>query len=243
MAEAKKEEKKPMGIHEKLMIVQQKLKAPKNQKNSFGNYNYRSCEDILEGVKPLLVEVRAVLTLEDDIVLIGDRFYVQATAKFIDADDPHDVITNVAYAREATMKKGSDESQVTGASSSYARKYALNGLLVIDDTKDNDTNELKNERDARAEKQTEKQERPTKAPHRKDTPEEARLNDEMRASVDPDLLPDPKRTPEYRAEKIRAKIAEKGQDEAKLMENAKVKDWLELTDAKFVSLMGWLERK
>lgn len=82
-----------------------------------------------------------------------------------------------------------------------------------------------------------------KAPHRKDTPEEARLNDEMRASVDPDLLPDPKRTPEYRAEKIRAKIAEKGQDEAKLMENAKVKDWLELTDAKFVSLMGWLERK
>ncbi len=113
--------------------IQRELKAPKGQRNTFGNYNYRSCEDILEAVKPLLGE--ATLTLQDEIVLIGERYYVRATATLT-----HDKveITSVAYAREALAKKGMDEAQITGAASSYARKYALNGLLCIDDTKDAD---------------------------------------------------------------------------------------------------------
>lgn len=115
--------------------IQQKLKAPKGQRNSFGNYNYRSCEDILEAVKPLLG--KAVLTITDEIVLIGSRYYVKATATLA-ADDASSVSVS-AFARESEVKKGMDESQITGAASSYARKYALNGLFCIDDTKDADT--------------------------------------------------------------------------------------------------------
>lgn len=118
----------------KLNEIQQKLKAPKNQKNTFGNYNYRSCEDILEAVKPLLGE--ATLVIADEIINIGNRYYIKATATLKDGED---VISNTAYAREAEDKKGMDTSQITGATSSYARKYALNGLFLIDDTKDADT--------------------------------------------------------------------------------------------------------
>jgi len=114
--------------------IQQELKAPKSQYNSFGNYNYRSCEDILEAVKPLLGE--AVLVINDEIVVLGDRYYVKATATL--KDDKEEVSIS-AYAREALVKKGMDESQITGATSSYARKYALNGLFLIDDTKDADS--------------------------------------------------------------------------------------------------------
>ena len=121
-----------------LKTIQQKLKAPKSQRNSFGNYNYRSCEDILEAVKPLLAEFDATLLLSDELVQVGDRYYVKATATFIHGDTPIEV---TAYAREAETRKGTDESQITGASSSYARKYALNGLFLIDDTKDADTDE------------------------------------------------------------------------------------------------------
>lgn len=117
----------------KLQEIQHQLKAPKGQFNSFGKYNYRSCEDILEAVKPLLGE--SVLLLSDEIVPLGNRFYVKATAKFIDGDKTTEVF---AYAREQDEKKGMDASQVTGSSSSYARKYALNGLFLIDDTKDAD---------------------------------------------------------------------------------------------------------
>jgi hypothetical protein len=113
--------------------IQKELKAPKNQKNSFGNYNYRSCEDILEAVKPLLGE--ASLTLTDDIVLVGDRYYVKATATLTMGSEG---ASCQAYAREALDKKGMDAAQITGAASSYARKYALNGLFCIDDNKDND---------------------------------------------------------------------------------------------------------
>lgn len=115
--------------------VQRKLKAPKGQFNSFGKYNYRSCEDILEAVKPLLGD--SVILLSDDICLIGSRYYVKASAIFRDGNGSEVIVT--AYAREAESKKGMDESQITGAASSYARKYALNGLLLIDDTKDADT--------------------------------------------------------------------------------------------------------
>lgn len=126
-----------MTIYEKLAKIQSTLKAPKGQYNAFGKYKYRNCEDILEAVKPLLAEVKAVVIIGDELELIGSRFYVKATARFIDCESDAQ-ITNTAYAREEDTKKGMDGSQITGASSSYARKYALNGLFCIDDTKDSD---------------------------------------------------------------------------------------------------------
>ena len=125
-----------MEFIEKIVAIQSELKAPKGQYNSFGKYNYRSCEDILEGVKPLLTKHGLVLTIQDSIDLIGDRFYVKATATITDGKEQ---LSTSAYARESLDKKGMDASQVTGATSSYARKYSLNGLLAIDDTKDADT--------------------------------------------------------------------------------------------------------
>lgn len=118
--------------------IQEELKAPKSQYNRFGGYAYRSVEDILTAVKPLLVKEKADLTLTDELVLIGDRYYVKATATYEDKDGKK-VVTG--YAREAENKKGMDASQVTGTASSYARKYALNGLFLIDDTKDADSEE------------------------------------------------------------------------------------------------------
>lgn len=123
-----------------LMAVQAELKAPKGQHNSFGKYDYRSAEDIIEAVKPLLKENGLFLNMSDDIVLIGDRYYVKATVKVVDVVTGESVQTS-ALAREAAQKKGMDESQVTGTASSYARKYALNGLFAIDDNRDADTNE------------------------------------------------------------------------------------------------------
>jgi len=123
------------GNVSELVYIQSKLKAPKNQENKFGGYKYRSCEDILEAVKPLLEAQNCSLTISDDIVQVGERIYVKATATL---HTPSQEYVNTAYAREASAKKGMDESQVTGAASSYARKYALNGLFCIDDTKDAD---------------------------------------------------------------------------------------------------------
>lgn len=122
----------------KLLKIQTELKAPKGQFNKFGNYKYRSCEDILEALKPLLAKEGCTLTLSDEIVEIGGRVYVKATATLTDGTATERV---TAYAREEESKKGMDASQVTGAASSYARKYALNGLFCIDDTKDADTDE------------------------------------------------------------------------------------------------------
>lgn len=127
-------------IYAALMAVQAELKAPKGQHNSFGKYDYRSAEDIIEAVKPLLKENGLFLTMSDDIVLIGDRYYVKATVSVTDIVTGESVQTS-ALAREAAQKKGMDESQVTGTASSYARKYALNGLLAIDDAKDADTDD------------------------------------------------------------------------------------------------------
>ena len=147
-----------MNIYEKLLAIQQELKAPKGQYNSFGKYKYRSCEDILEAVKPICAKHKALLTVSDELVYMGDRYYIKATATFIDTDNPGvkvydedgilknsvlNTITNTAYAREEETKKGMDGSQITGTASSYARKYALNGLFCIDDTKDADTDEYK----------------------------------------------------------------------------------------------------
>lgn len=123
-----------------LMAVQAELKAPKGQHNSFGKYDYRSAEDIIEAVKPLLKDNGLFLNMSDDIVLIGDRYYVKATVKVVDVVTGESIQTS-ALAREAAQKKGMDESQVTGTASSYARKYALNGLFAIDDNRDADTDE------------------------------------------------------------------------------------------------------
>ena len=148
-----------MNVYEKLMTVQTKLKAPKGQYNSFGKYSYRSCEDILEALKPLLAEVGAIINITDEIKVIGDnfetmevedkktgeksvrlvgrRFYIEATAMFIDVETGDSIVAR-ALAREDETKKGMDLAQVTGSVSSYARKYALNGLFAIDDNKDSD---------------------------------------------------------------------------------------------------------
>lgn len=126
-----------MTIFEKLLSIQGELKAPKSQHNNFGNYNYRNCEDIMEAVKPLTIKNKCVLTVSDNLEIIGERYYIKATATLFDCESDSKII-NTAFAREEESKKGMDGSQVTGASSSYARKYALNGLFAIDDTKDSD---------------------------------------------------------------------------------------------------------
>ena len=153
-------EGKIMNVYEKLMTVQTKLRAPKGQYNSFGKYSYRSCEDILEALKPLLAEVGAIINITDDIKVIGDnfetmevedkktgeksvrlvgrRFYIEATAMFIDVETGDSIVAR-ALAREDEAKKGMDLAQVTGSVSSYARKYALNGLFAIDDNRDPDS--------------------------------------------------------------------------------------------------------
>jgi hypothetical protein len=119
--------------------IQQTLKAPKGQFNSFGKYKYRSCEDIVEAVKPILADLGCHLILSDDVVMVGDRIYVKATASIYKGSEL--IGQSTAFARESLDKKGMDDSQITGTASSYARKYALNGLLAIDDTKDADTDE------------------------------------------------------------------------------------------------------
>lgn len=151
---------------EKLSRIQAELKAPKSQRNNFGNYNYRSCEDILEAVKPLLAREGLVLTITDSIEMVGNRYYVKATATVTDGEKS---ISTTAYAREADGRKGMDESQVTGSSSSYSRKYALNGLFCIDDTKDADTMD-----------NTEKQKAAPKA-KTKEAPKAPRKVDSLRA--------------------------------------------------------------
>lgn len=146
-----------MSIYEKLLSIQTELKVPKSQYNKFGGYNYRNCEDILETLKPLLKQHNATVLLTDEIENIGDRFYVRVNATFIDIESGEKVTVS-ALAREDLSKKGMDSSQVTGSTSSYARKYALNGLFCIDDNRDADT--LNNSKEYTAPPKAQKQ--PTK---------------------------------------------------------------------------------
>lgn len=141
-----------MKIHEKMMKIQTTLKAPKNLFNSFGNYKYRNAEGILEAVKPLLAENKLSMYISDDVQAVNDRVYVKATVSIFDIETGESVMAT-ASAREALNKKGMDDSQITGTASSYARKYALNGIFLLDDTKDADTDENQKERKARADKQ------------------------------------------------------------------------------------------
>lgn len=130
------------GLHNSMIAIQKQLKAPKDLYNKFGQYKYRSAESILEAVKPLLADYGVLMTITDEIVVLGNRFYVKSIVTVKKGDE---TLTNVGFAREDETKKGMDGSQVTGASSSYARKYALNGLFLIDDTKDADTDEYHNQ--------------------------------------------------------------------------------------------------
>lgn len=132
---SEQEKSKELAFHEKMVMIQTEMNAPKNMFNSFGNYNYRNCEGILNALKPFLKEFKLYIKLTDEIEMIGDRFYVKATATIGDRDFS---TSTTAYAREEATKKGMDGSQITGSASSYARKYALNGLLAIDDVKDAD---------------------------------------------------------------------------------------------------------
>lgn len=138
-----------MEFYEKLVAIQSDLKAPKGQKNTFGGYKYRSCEDILEAVKPFLSREGLVLNISDEVIEVGGRIYIKAKATITDGTNFQ---TSTAYAREADTKKGMDPAQVTGASSSYARKYALNGLFCIDDAKDPDTDEYAKQSQGKKEK-------------------------------------------------------------------------------------------
>lgn len=134
-------------FYERINDLQSELVAPKSNYNSFGKYKYRSAEDILEAVKPLNKKHGVFLSLADEPMFIGEWHYIKATAKLIDVKEPNNLIEVTAYARESQTKKGMDDSQITGTASSYARKYALNGLYLIDDTKDADTDEYRNQND------------------------------------------------------------------------------------------------
>ena len=139
-----------MTLLEKLQKIQYEMKAPKNLYNSFGKYKYRNAEGILEAFKPFGDKYKVVLVITDDIVNVGDRYYIKATATLYDSESDSS-IENSAFAREDFDKKGMDGSQITGTASSYARKYALNGLFLLDDTKDADTDEFHNETSKKAE--------------------------------------------------------------------------------------------
>ena len=150
-------------VYEKLLKVQGELKAPKSLYNSFGKYYYRNAESILEAFKPIGQKLGLVLMLEDSISDVGGKNYIMTTATLYDTEDGSSIRVS-AYAREPLSKKGMDECQLTGATSSYARKYCLNGLFLLDDTKDADTDEYRNESDARAKKQiSNNSQRPTEA--------------------------------------------------------------------------------
>lgn len=160
-----------MSVYDKLLTIQTELDAPKKHFNPFGKYYYRSCEDICEGLKPILTEIKATVTLSDAVEMVGNRFYIKATATLYDLESGES-ISNTAYAREDESKKGMDACQVTGTASSYARKYALGGLLCIDDEKDSDaTNEETKDGRQGAAKSTPKEEKRS-APKQEKTPEE-----------------------------------------------------------------------
>lgn len=203
-----------MSVYEKLMQIQQELIAPKNQFNSFGKYNYRSCEDILEGLKPCLKKVGAAVTVSDEIVVIGERYYVKATATLLDTES-NENIRNTAYAREPDSKKGMDDSQVTGATSSYARKYALNGLFCIDDVKDADSRD-----------------------NRQKEAEEQQKAEEEKKKIEKSLIS------KVKVKALEERCKEDNVDVNKLMQLYKVKSLSELTELKYANInQHWEEIK
>lgn len=231
-------------VFAKLTAVQTKLKAPKNQFNKFGNYKYRSCEDILEALKPVLREENASVFISDSIEPIEGRFYVKSTATFIDSETG-ETVSNTAYAREPESKKGSDESQITGASSSYARKYALNGLFLIDDTKDEDTEERANERASRAKKAEPKREAepPKKAEAVKaETPKEE-IEIGMNEPIEDDpLLPNGTGMTKVRLKLLHEEMERTGIPETTVLSLAKVKAFEDIPEATYIAIMHKFEK-
>ena len=191
------------------MRIQTEIKAPKNLYNSFGKYKYRNAEGICEAMKPYLQKEGCALTLDDEIVEKGGRVYVMATAKLIDCEtgDYHSVS---AYARESFEKKGMDDSQITGTASSYARKYALNGLFLLDDTKDADTDEYKKQID---EKNREEEDR--------------KKTEEIGNMIISDV----------KVKILHKRCADEGVDESKILSLYKVSDFAELTEKKFHNIV------
>jgi len=197
LPEKKKESKSSLGLAQKLLLIQNELKVPKNQLNKFGGYNYRSCEDILNAVKPKLAEQNLVLTITDELMNIGERYYIQATARLYSPEDDTQLEV-LGYAREEETRKGMSGDQLTGASSSYARKYALNGLFLIDDSKDSDaTNQGAKPVSNQAPKPA-----PPKAQPKADIPKEETVQAKLKALI---LTQIPKADlPEKRAEMAKA---------------------------------------
>lgn len=198
-----------MSIYEKLMRIQTEIKAPKNLYNSFGKYKYRNAEGICEAVKPYLQKENCTLVLSDDIVEIGGRVYVKAIATLMDCENDEWVETR-AYARESFEKKGMDDSQITGTASSYARKYALNGLFLLDDTKDADTDEYKKQID---EKNKEEEDR--------------KKTEEIGNMIISDV----------KVKILHKRCADEGVDESKILTLYKVSDFAELTEKKFHNIV------
>ena len=227
-----------MGV---LQLIQTELKAPKGQYNSFGKYKYRSCEDILEAVKPLLAKHKAELTLQDDVINIGDRFYIKATATII--KDGAILGTTTAFAREPDEKKGIDPSQVTGTASSYARKYALNGLFLIDDTKDEDTNELREEKAAREEQKaitSQPQRRTANKDKNPKAPEgEVKSEEEMTKPTD--------KITAMHVKAVRAKLAKAAEmnlvwPEDQLCKNFKIEKLEDMTFERYLQFINYMDQ-
>ena len=219
-----------MGVYAKLLDVQTKLKAPKGQYNNFGKYKYRSCEDILEALKPVLKECNATVNISDEITTDAEWHYIKAVATFTDIESGESVTTS-AYARESKEKKGMDESQITGSASSYARKYALNGMFLIDDTKDEDTNEKQAEKQARA-KKAEKPEEKT----------DEQKNEEMKESVNLALLPNGEGMTQERIDLLMAESERTGVDMSVLLSYGKVKKVEDLNENTYLALMRKLAK-
>lgn len=240
-----------MSVYEKLLKIQMELNAPRSRYNKFGNYNYRSCEDILEGVKPLLNKFKATLFLTDDIVQMGERIYVKATATFVDLEDGSNIM-NTAYAREPLVAKGSSDSQITGATSSYARKYALNGLFCIDDSVDDDTTQVetsdadrkkleeeKKKTDAEATAKQKAQIKEVIASEKEAQKTDEQKNQEMIDSVDKDLVPQANvLISAEQIKKIKAEMERTGITEKTLLNTFKVQNLSELTDIQYVTMMN-----
>lgn len=211
-----------MGIYEKLSSIQEELKAPKNAYNSFGKYNYRSCEDILEGLKPVLKKYKATLFISDSLELIGDRYYVKAVVRLVDIETG-ETVENTAYAREELDKKGMDWSQITGATSSYARKYALNGMFLIDDTKDADTDEYQNQQNKKG---------------AKESASDAKLNEKLKSSVDKTLLPTGGNATPEQIERIKSEMNRTGINEVTILSTFKAKSLESLTDTEAIVILN-----
>lgn len=227
-----------MSVYAKLIKMQEELKAPKNQYNQFGKYHYRSCEDILEGLKPVLSKYGATLVVTDSLEVIGDRYYVKATAKLVDIESG-EFIENSAYAREDLSQKGMSESQITGSTSSYARKYCLNGLFLIDDTKDADTDEYQNQQNKpsqKAQKQSEQNTQPTTK--MKDSPAEKAKNEELRASVDQDFVPHGEGMTPKRIARLKKAQEITGKNDKTVLATAKAESFETITEANYIAVMN-----